>query len=81
MEAVQRKMNIYGKYLPLIAQFSTELAGKKELPRYRKLIGEGMEAPEEPVAEAPTEEAGAGESDVENTKEDGQKTIDEYGGS
>jgi DNA topoisomerase-6 subunit B len=40
MEAVQRKMNIYGKYLPLIAKFATELADQKRAPRYRKLIGE-----------------------------------------
>ena len=43
MEAVQKKMNIYGKYLPMIAQFSTELAGRTDLPNYRKLIGEGGE--------------------------------------
>jgi DNA topoisomerase VI subunit B len=60
MEAVQRKMNIYGKYLPLIARFSTELAGKKSLPPYRKLIGEGGEA---------VEEAEAGESGAESSEE------------
>ena len=31
-------MNIYGKYLPLIAQFSTELAGQKREPRYKQLL-------------------------------------------
>jgi len=82
MEAVQRKMNIYGKYLPLIAKFSTELAGKKDLPRYGKLMGEGGEGVQEET-EAATEEAEAGVSDVPSTKEEeiGQKTIDEYGGS
>jgi DNA topoisomerase VI subunit B len=82
MEAVQRKMNIYGKYLPLIAQFSTELAGKKTPPDYKKLIGEGGEVADE------ADEASGGdgekiEPEVENgdQKESGQKTIDQYGGS
>src|SRR3984893_1978872 len=44
MEAVQRKMNIYGKYLPLIARFSTDLAGQKRLPKYKQLIAEEREA-------------------------------------
>ncbi len=81
MEAVQRKMNIYGKYLPLIAQFSTELAGKKDLPEYRKLIGEGAEAQEEAGAEAQPDGENTGETNVESNQEEGQKTIDEYGGS
>jgi len=81
MEAVQRKMNIYGKYLPLIAKFSTELAGRRNLPRYHKLIGEGDEAASETRAERPEEEQ-AGEAEVREMeeKEIGQKTIDEYGG-
>jgi DNA topoisomerase-6 subunit B len=84
MEAVQRKMNIYGKYLPMIAQFSTELAGKKELPDYKKLIGEAGDDIEEVTGgEAPADVAGEGDSDVPSTKEEevDQKTIDEYGGS
>ena len=83
MEAVQRKMNIYGKYLPMIAQFSTELAGKKDPPDYRKLIGEGGEALEEVGEGAPEQLSEAGDSDVPSTKEEevGQKTIDEYRGS
>ncbi|MBI2126313.1 MAG: DNA topoisomerase VI subunit B [Thaumarchaeota archaeon] len=40
MEMVKRKLNIYGKYLPLIARFSQELAQAKRPPRYRTLIGE-----------------------------------------
>ncbi|MFQ6134972.1 MAG: hypothetical protein ACE5KU_04060, partial [Nitrososphaerales archaeon] len=35
---VQRKINIYSKYFPLIAQFVTELADKKELPNYQNLL-------------------------------------------
>jgi DNA topoisomerase-6 subunit B len=88
MEAVQRKMNIYGKYLPLIAKFSTELAGEKRLPRYRKLIGEGEgTSPDQVQDRRPKEKMGAKherlvvgapnptEMDIE------QKKIDEYGGS
>ena len=81
MEAVQRKMNIYGKYLPMIAQFSTELAGKKDPPDFKKLIGEAGESVEEDGSSGAAPEAG--DSDVTSTKEEevGQKTIDDYGGS
>jgi DNA topoisomerase-6 subunit B len=81
MEAVQRKMNIYGKYLPLIAKFSTELAGKKEEPNYRALIHEEGDAP--PEVESPVEEqpAEAEEGESANQEEGGQETIDKYGGS
>ena len=81
MEAVQKKMNIYGKYLPMIAQFSTELAGKKDLPDYKKLIGEGGEMVE--VNDAAREESAGGESEIEsaNQEETDQETIDKYGGS
>ena len=79
MEAVQKKINIYSKYLPMIAQFSTELAGMKDLPDYKRLIGEGGEMVEENEA-AKTE--GVEESEVENAKQEetGQETIDKYGG-
>ena len=77
MEAVQRKMNIYGKYLPLIAKFSAELADQKRIPKYRRLIGEGeagLEIAESEQLEATTAEGpGAGTSEIE------QKKIDEYG--
>jgi DNA topoisomerase-6 subunit B len=83
MEAVQRKMNIYGKYLPLIAQFSQDLAGKKKPPDYSKLIGESAQH-EAATEETVTEPAAAGqEGDVptQSGQEIEQKTIDEYGGS
>jgi DNA topoisomerase-6 subunit B len=60
MEAVQRKMNIYGKYLPLIAKFSMEMAGKKKLPDYKKLMG--AEMLEEAAAAEGSEEAETGEA-------------------
>ena len=46
LEMVKRKMNVYGKYLPLIARFSTDLAKEKRSPRYRRLLG-GTEVVEE----------------------------------
>ena len=84
MEAVQRKMNIYGKYLPLIAQFSTELAGKKNPPNYQVLIGEAGETAqgEEAAASAGAEEASAELEDENGDQEESeQETIDKYGGS
>jgi DNA topoisomerase-6 subunit B len=55
-QAVQRKMNIYGKYLPLIAKFATGLAGEKRSPRYTKLIGEGQKSVEQEAAPAAAEQ-------------------------
>jgi DNA topoisomerase VI subunit B len=83
MEAVQRKMNIYGKYLPLIAKFSTELSGAPRPPNYRKLVGEGGELldAQEAEASAAEEQQAAEQAEMENQKgeEIAQKTIDEYG--
>jgi len=74
-QAVQRKMNIYGKYLPLIAKFAAGLANQKKMPRYHKLIAEGRRAAE-PETAVPTEETDAPkETEVE------QEKIDEYSGS
>jgi DNA topoisomerase-6 subunit B len=40
----QRRSNIYQRYLPLIARFSMELAGRGRPPDYRKLVaGQGVE--------------------------------------
>ena len=38
MEFQKKRMNIYAKYLPLIARFSTELAGMKKYPDYKLLL-------------------------------------------
>jgi DNA topoisomerase-6 subunit B len=37
-EAEKKRSNLYQKYLPLIAQFATELAGKNKQPDYKKLV-------------------------------------------
>jgi DNA topoisomerase-6 subunit B len=87
MEAVQRKMNIYGRYLPLIATFATELADRKKPPNYRKLIGEGEAAVAATAQEGdPSEEEEAPAENAqgtagENVSEIEQKKIDEYRGS
>ncbi len=39
-EAAKKRANLYSKYLPLVAQFCTELSGKKKEPNYKKLIKE-----------------------------------------
>ena len=35
---IQRKQNIYSKYLPLIARFSTDLIGADQEPNYKSLL-------------------------------------------
>ncbi len=37
-EIEKKRSNLYQKYLPLISQFATELAGKNKEPDYKKLI-------------------------------------------
>ncbi len=73
MEAVQRKINIYGKYLPMIARFATELAEQKKLPNYKRLVKESEETPS-------GEEAGAGDEKKREGEgnPNGQAKIEEY---
>lgn len=37
-EMEKKRANLYSKYLPLVAQFCTELSGKKKEPDYKKLL-------------------------------------------
>lgn len=39
-EMAKKRANLYAKYIPLIAQFCTELAGKKKEPNYKKMLDE-----------------------------------------
>lgn len=39
-EMAKKRANLYSKYVPLIAQFCTELAGKKKEPGYQKMLQE-----------------------------------------
>lgn len=84
MEMVKRKMNIYGKYLPLIARFSQELAQANRPPRYRALIGEQQVTDDQQTQSKPTEvieETPAQTSFVESKdseKEEKQSTLEEF---
>jgi len=39
-EMAKKRSNLYSKYMPLIAQFCTELAEKKKEPNYKKMLKE-----------------------------------------
>jgi len=39
-EMAKKRANLYSKYIPLIAQFCTELAGKKKEPNYKQILRE-----------------------------------------
>jgi DNA topoisomerase VI subunit B len=41
-EMAQKRANLYSKYIPLVAQFCTELAGKKKEPDYKKMLKEAV---------------------------------------
>ncbi len=41
----KKRANLYSKYIPLIAQFCTELAGKKKEPDYKKMLKEEIAIP------------------------------------
>jgi len=46
-EAAKKRANLYAKYIPLIAQFCTELSGKKKEPNFKKILEEEMPATNE----------------------------------
>ncbi|MDE1769479.1 MAG: DNA topoisomerase VI subunit B [Thaumarchaeota archaeon] len=46
-DMAKKRANLYSKYVPLIAQFATELAGKKKEPNYNQLIRMGSEIEEQ----------------------------------
>jgi DNA topoisomerase-6 subunit B len=45
-EAVKRRRDIYSKYLPLIAEFSKDLSGKKDLPNFQPMLKAYLEESE-----------------------------------
>ena len=45
-EMAKKRANLYTKYIPLIAQFCTELAGKKKEPNYKPMLKEETIIPE-----------------------------------
>ena len=42
-EAAKKRANLYAKYIPMIAEFCTELAGKKKEPNYKKMLQSEIE--------------------------------------
>lgn len=74
IEFQKKRMNIYAKYLPLIARFSTDLSGKKKPPNYKRLLGSKT------VLEAIGEGEGAGgppqlEGQIENPEDELETTV------
>jgi DNA topoisomerase VI subunit B len=68
MEFQKKKLNIYGKYLPLIARFATELAGQKRTPDYKILLkSEQVQEVEEPSVES--EESATHEAASHSTRD------------
>ena len=57
-EMAKKRANLYAKYIPLIAQFCTELAGKKKEPNYKKILEEeeNMIKSSSPSPKKPVEE-------------------------
>ncbi|HSD04249.1 MAG TPA: DNA topoisomerase VI subunit B, partial [Nitrosopumilaceae archaeon] len=46
-DMAKKRANLYSKYVPLIAQFATELSGNKKEPNYKQLIQKGSEIEEQ----------------------------------
>ena len=46
-DMAKKRANLYSKYVPLIAQFVTELSGNKKEPNYKQLIQKGSEIEEQ----------------------------------
>ncbi len=46
-EAAKKRANLYAKYIPLIAQFCTELSGQKKEPKYQKILQEEIQVTNE----------------------------------
>ena len=57
-EMAKKRANLYAKYIPLIAEFCTELAGKKKEPNYKKILQEAN-----PIESKTTVK---GENEIEN---------------
>jgi DNA topoisomerase VI subunit B len=95
MEFQKKRMNIYGKYLPLIAKFSTDLSGRRKPPNYKKLLGsdvaiepgsESENAISEETAKEVTEtvakdEAAKSQKKKVVSKENAQQSLEEFGDS
>ncbi|HVB12468.1 MAG TPA: DNA topoisomerase VI subunit B [Nitrososphaerales archaeon] len=90
MEFQKKRFNIYAKYLPLIAKFSTELSDRKRTPDYKKLLRSQTvqdiveEGSEEKPADAGQETPDAStEASVgnEKVKQDAQERLEKFSNS
>ena len=43
-EMAKKRANLYAKYIPMIAEFCTELSGKKKEPNYKKMLESEIES-------------------------------------
>ncbi len=50
-EMAKKRSNLYAKYIPMIAEFCTELAGKKKEPNYKKILKETNPIEPKPTVE------------------------------
>ena len=50
-DMAKKRANLYAKYIPLIAEFCTELAGKKKAPNYQKILDENAVESKKPIEE------------------------------
>jgi len=50
-EMAKKRSNLYAKYIPMIAEFCTELAGKKKEPNYKKILEETNPIESKPIVE------------------------------
>ena len=51
-DMAKKRANLYAKYIPLIAEFCTELSGKKKEPDYKKVLEiESIDETKKPVEE------------------------------
>lgn len=89
MEFQKKRFNIYAKYLPLIARFSTELSDRKKPPDYKKLLK--SQTVQDTVGPINVEE-GAANLEAQNTveqpslegtevKQDDQERLEKYSDS
>lgn len=88
MEFAKKRMNIFGKYLPLIAKFSTNLSGKRKPPKYKSLLGsdvaiepgsDAQQAISEETAKQVAEVVAKDESSKKVKDGNAQQSLEEFG--
>ncbi|CAI9832119.1 MAG: DNA topoisomerase VI subunit B [Nitrosopumilus sp.] len=80
-EAARKRANLYAKYMPMIAEFCTELAGKKKQPDYSSLVGAAVPAGPPAGAQAGGQAGAEDGSEAGPEAEAGRKAGATEGGS